>query len=314
MIVKEKKYRSPPRVYRSPTTPRNRPNCYCSALFMLVPLQKKLNMEDQNLPNEETWRTFEKAHRRGKIMGGLLIVSIGSLFLARELGVEMPFWLFSWKMLLIGIGIVLAVKHKFLHPGWIILVAVGGTFLMTDIYPELNIKPILWPILVIMAGLFIIFKPRRKMRNIHMHHRRHWKEWHQHRHSDHARLYQNYMDREEPSKEDYIDSTALMAGVKKIVLSKNFKGGEITNVFGGTELNLTQADFEGKVSLEITQVFGGTKLIVPANWEIKSELAVTAFGSVEDKRAIQPAVTGEPTKVLVITGTTVFGGIDIRSY
>ncbi|MBL7933869.1 MAG: hypothetical protein JNL60_18340 [Bacteroidia bacterium] len=293
-------------------------------------------MEEQNLQREESWKEgeerwqkFEKAQRRGKIMGGLLIVAIGALFLGRELGYEIPVWIFTWKVLLIGIGLVIAIKHKFLHPAWIVLVAVGGVFLITDLYPEMNIKPILWPILIIVVGLIIIFKPRYGHRD-RMHYRRHWhNKWHQHHGRKHHEAYQrlqekfeekaykdayrNFEERVEPSKEDVIESIVFMAGVKKNILSKNFKGGDVTSIFGGTELNLSQADFEGSINLEVTQVFGGTKLIVPANWEIKSEL-VTVFGSVEDKRALQPTIETEPRKVLVLTGTTVLGGIEIRNY
>ncbi|WP_317898739.1 LiaF transmembrane domain-containing protein [Aurantibacillus circumpalustris] len=272
-------------------------------------------MEDQNkkplesLMDENMWRKAEKSHRRGKIMGGLLIVAIGSLFLARELGVEIPFWVFTWKMLLIGLGLILAVKHKFLHPGWILLVAVGGAFLVTDIYPEMQIKPILWPSLLILLGLMIIFKPRRKNFG---RYRRHWRNKLGHR--EFHNYCQNFMNQEEPNKDDYIESTVVMAGVKKNIVTKNFKGGEVINVFGGSELNMSQADFEGTVKLEITQVFGGTKLIVPSNWEIRSEQTVTVFGNVEDKRALQANSGSEPEKVLIITGTTVFGGIDIKSF
>jgi len=282
-------------------------------------------MENQDIKKEESagdekmWKDIEKSHRRGKIMGGLLIVTIGSLFLARELGAEIPFWIFSWKMLLIGLGLILAVRHKFLHPGWILLIGVGGAFLLTDIYPDLQIKPILWPSLIILLGLIIIFKPRRKNS---ARFRKHWKKFHDHKHHHYHDRYQRYeryqnmcqdgSGNEELTKDDFIDSTAFMAGIKKNILTKNFKGGDITNIFGGSELNLSQADFEGKANLEITQVFGGTKLVVPANWEIRSEL-VTVFGSVEDKRPT-PAVSSGDTKVLVLTGTTFFGGIDIRSF
>lgn len=84
-------------------------------------------------------------------------------------------------------------------------------------------------------------------------------------------------------------------------------------MFGGTELNLMQADIEEKATLEITQVFGGTKLLVPAHWEIKSEI-VAVLGSVEDKRPVQPNVSSEPAKTLVLVGTVVFGGIEIKSF
>ena len=277
---------------------------------------------------------MEKSHRRGKVMGGLLIIAIGSLFLARELGAQIPAWLFTWKMLLIGLGIVVAIKHKFMNPAWIVLIGIGGTFLLSDIYPDLHIRPYLWPILIIIIGLFIVFKPRNKDMQ---HARRYWKAWH-HRHH-HGKDWQggdwqgqnwNRMRHQwhggrcgkeatdgegaEESSDDYIDSTNLMGGIKRNILSKKFKGGTVVNIFGGAHINLTQADFDGTATLELTQVFGGTKLIVPANWEIKQSETVTICGGIEDKRPVQPAVPGENQRVLVLIGTTVFGGIEINSF
>ncbi len=270
-------------------------------------------MENQNVEVQEMCKDYEKKRRRGKIVGGFLIVTIGSLFLAKELGAEIPTWIFTWKMLLIGLGIVLAIKHKFLHPGWIILVGVGATFLLNDIYPEMQIKPIVWPILIILAGLFIIFKPRRKPTH-------NWNKWNKHHYKQYWKqehkpydYNQSVFHDDERNKEDYIESTTIMAGVKKNVISKKFKGGEVTNVLGGTEINLMQADIEKSATIELAQVFGGTKLIIPANWEIKSDF-VTVFGSLEDKRPAQIGLSTETPKILCLTGVTVFGGIEIRSY
>ena len=114
------------------------------------------------------------------------------------------------------------------------------------------------------------------------------------------------------SSEDFIESTSIFGGIKKNILSKKFKGGDVVNIMGGTELNLMQADINGTVILEIVQIFGGTKLIVPAHWEVKPEM-VALFGGIEDKRQMQN-VTLNPDKILVLKGTTMFGGIDIRNY
>jgi predicted membrane protein len=113
-------------------------------------------------------------------------------------------------------------------------------------------------------------------------------------------------------KEDFLDSTCIFSGSKKIIISKNFKGGDVVTVFGGTELDFSQADMTKPVTLEITTIFGGTKLIIPSNWEIKSE-AVMIFGGIEDKRRMQ-TITGEPEKTLILRGTVLFGGIEIKSY
>jgi len=112
--------------------------------------------------------------------------------------------------------------------------------------------------------------------------------------------------------DDYLDAVSIFGGVKKMILSKNFKGGEIVNVFGGAELDFTQADINGRVIIDITQIFGGTKIIVPANWQVVSDLAAV-FASVDDKR-IKTMATADSNKILVLKGVSIFAGVDIRSY
>jgi hypothetical protein len=68
------------------------------------------------------------------------------------------------------------------------------------------------------------------------------------------------------------------------------------------------------IVLDITQIFGGAKLIIPPHWKIQSEEIVSIFGSVEDKRPVLPESNYDSGKVLVLKGTNIFGGIDIKSY
>lgn len=259
-----------------------------------------------NNMNEDFWKEAEKRHKRGKILGGLIIVIIGCLFLGREFGIEFPAWLFTWKMLLIAIGVTIGVKSSFKDPKWFILIMIGGAFLIGDLYPELAIKHLLWPCLVILFGLMVIFKPRRGtwMKHKHFSNRRH-------RRYNYDDCYQSTYT--QSVSDDKIESTTILGGVKKNILSKNFKGGEITTVLGGAEINLSQADFEGTIVLEINNVLGGTKLIIPPNWEIQSELT-SVMGSIEDKRPLQQNVPNEKNKILILKGTVCMGGIDIHSY
>jgi predicted membrane protein len=113
------------------------------------------------------------------------------------------------------------------------------------------------------------------------------------------------------TSEDFIDATTIFSGVHKKIVSKNFKGGDIVTLMGGTEIDLTQADFTGIVRLDVTQIMGGTKIIVPAHWEVRSEVTAI-FAGFEDKRQ-QPTVTN-PEKVLVIDGTSIFGGIELKNF
>ena len=115
----------------------------------------------------------------------------------------------------------------------------------------------------------------------------------------------------EATKEDMLDVVAVFGGVKKVVFSKNFRGGEVVCVFGGCEINLTQADFTGLIKLEIEAIFGGAKLIVPANWQVRSE-ASAILGGIDDKR--DPVASASSDKILVLQGTAICGGIEITSY
>jgi hypothetical protein len=240
--------------------------------------------QPENIPVEH--------NRSGRILGGLLIVAIGLIFLARQAGMAFPGWVFSFETLLIALGLYLGFRNSFKGFGWLIPIAIGGFLLVDDFFPEYDIRPFTWPLIIIGFGLFIIFRAGRKNRD--------WKKW------------EGYT---ENSADDYLDSTVVFGGVKKNVITKNFVGGEAVTIFGGTEINLTQADLTGAVVLELTQIFGGTKLIVPPHWRIQSKDMVAIFGGVEDKRPLVSNQSAEETnKVLILKGTCIFGGIDIRSY
>jgi hypothetical protein len=62
----------------------------------------------------------------------------------------------------------------------------------------------------------------------------------------------------------------------------------------------------------MTTIFGGAEIIIPANWQVKSEI-VSIFGGMEDNRYQRISDDG-PEKVLILKGTCVFGGVEIKSY
>lgn len=252
------------------------------------------------------------ASQRGKVAGGLLVVIIGCFFLARELGVDLPGWLFTWETLIMSLGLVFGIKSKFRGFAWLAMILIGSAFLLSDLYPEFFSKPIMWPVFLIIFGLFMIFKPRR-----HHNHPHFVKKWKEGRDEFKARRYDHaaydWHQEKDAEHEQRLEVTTFMGGVKKRVVCKDFKGGEVTTVFSGVEIDLSQADFENNVSLEVTTVFGGTKLILPAHWKIQSELT-SVMGSVEDKRPVQTNLAEENVKTLILRGTVFMGGIEIKSF
>ncbi|OKL41025.1 LiaF transmembrane domain-containing protein [Pontibacter flavimaris] len=280
-------------------------------------------MENRNqTPNSHYGNNWPE-HRggsSGKVMAGLLLIAVGVVVLASKLHIFfLPGWMFSWQMLLIVIGLFVGFRQNFRKSGWLVLVLIGTVFLINDLVAGFNLRIYFWPILLIGIGLWVMLKPRNRFG---------------HRFAPPApggeAPYQPYAahqpDSNQPgpgaytdaytdtaySTEDMVDATAILGGIKKNIVSKNFLGGEVVSVFGGTELNLSQADMQHPVILEATQIFGGTTLIIPPHWQVKSEM-VAILGGIDDKRPMLPDGY-DPNKVLILKGTTLFGGLNIKSY
>ncbi|UEG48920.1 cell wall-active antibiotics response protein [Ferruginibacter lapsinanis] len=255
-------------------------------------------MED-NMNNNKMRRVNEN-----RFVGGLIIIGIGVVLLADKMGVAFPQWLLTWPMLLIVIGIFKGFKSNFRSFGWLILVAVGGIFLWDNIVPGVDLKKFVVPIILIAVGLLYIFKPKSKWRENRERCREQWRQRHQ-------GAVDTSWEESSPLNDDHLDIKSVFSGLKRTVLSKSFKGGRISCVFGGVELNLSQADIQGNAILRLEEVFGGIKLVVPPNWTIKNEIE-GVFHGVDDERNNQSQV--DPNKVLVLQGSAVFAGIEIRSY
>ncbi len=250
--------------------------------------------KNADVTGQKPERTSTDSGRNGRVLGGLFIVAIGVALLARQAGVDIPRWIFSFESNLIAAGIYIGIRHSFRGFFWIIPIAIGAFLLIDDFYPQYDIGDFTWPLIIIGIGLIVMLRAGKK---------NDWKKW------DAKNAF------EEDTSDDRLDSTVIFGGAKKNIISKNFRGGEVVTVFGGTEINLMQADLNGTVVLELTQVFGGTKLIVPPHWKVWSKEMVAVLGGVDDKRPMVGNPSGEEiNKTLILKGTCMLGGIEIRSY
>lgn len=232
---------------------------------------------------------------------GLIVLTVGVIILLRNLDLPLPDFLFSWPMILIVVGFIVAVKEEFKGVNWLILMGLGGFFLALKVVPDWNLRNFIAPAILIAIGLSFLFRRSKvSIRN----------EQHYSSSAEPVSYTTDSFSATTVQEEDVIDAAVVFGAVKKNVYSKNFKGGESVAVFGGSEINLTHADFTGTVKLEVVNVFGGTTLFVPAHWQIRSEV-VAIFGAVEDKRQRPAGVSTD--KILVIEGFVMFGGIDIKS-
>lgn len=244
----------------------------------------------------------------GRIVGGLIIVAVGISLLLRNMGFLMPRWLFTWPMIVILVGIYTGFKQNFRNNSWLILVAVGFFFLVVKFIPSLSVEPMFWPLVIIGLGIAFILRPGRnrllncksESENI---------KWE----PSPANTLQDPVKEATLDKSDYLVVESVFSGVNRNIVSKDFRGGHITSVFGGAKIDLSQADINGSVVIKLDIVFGGAKLVIPPHWAVQNEID-GVFHGVDDKRNFNPSASINPEKVLILKGSAVFGGIEIRSY
>jgi predicted membrane protein len=265
---------------------------------------------------------------KGKVLAGIVLLFIGASWLLGEFDFFfIPNWLLTWPMWLIVGGLYLGGKNNFRNSTWLFAVVIGVIFLLGEAIPGLDAGAIVWPGILITVGIWMIVR-----RNHTMHwDKKSWKKkWDNSKydftvpqsaetekpHADFSTAADtnatNAQGQPFYSGDEHLDAVAVFGSVKKTIYSKNFQGGEIVNVFGGAEVDLTQADINGRVSVEVTQVFGGVKMIVPSHWTVVSDVAAV-FAGFDDKR-VRTAIPQDTNKILVIKGVSIFAGVDVRSY
>jgi predicted membrane protein len=111
--------------------------------------------------------------------------------------------------------------------------------------------------------------------------------------------------------DSHVSCTSIFGAGEHQVSSKNFQSGEMTSIFGGGEIDFTQADIQGdQAVLEATMIFGGGEIRVPRTWNVVID-GVGIFGGYSDKTNHPPPDT--PAKKLIIRGVAVFGGMEIKN-
>jgi len=268
-----------------------------------------------------------------KVWAGVIILFIGLLLLAGQLnlGHMIPTWVRTWQIILIVVGLAIGGSSSFKNPASFILIGLGTIFLVQK-YFYFNVWKLFFPIAIIVVGLWLLMDkkrtrsfphhpPGRKRLNdepdvdyTHVDENDNGEYGDQHeyggQHETDAEPKHKY-SRSTVSDEDFLNSTAIFSEEKKIVTSRNLQGGEVVNIFGGTDINLIQADMQGPIMIDIFQIFAGTKIIVPANWKVHSKV-VSIFGEVDDRRFFQESVKDD-RKLIYLKGTSIFGGITIKS-
>jgi len=226
-----------------------------------------------------------------RITFGIILILIGGLFLLNTLDIvdfRISRIVFSFPFILFIVGILILINSNKKVLGGI-FAGVGLIWLLPRIFPEIDYGPgLIIPVLLICLGIYMILKHSQKKTN------------------DEKWTMENI-------KKDIVDDVSIFGGGNKVITSDNFKGGSITAIFGGSEIDLTNCKLaEGTNVLDIVAIFGGTTIIVPKDWNI--QLNVTPlFGGFSNKSSKMPNVEVDKSRTLVVKGVAIFGGGEVKT-
>jgi predicted membrane protein len=212
---------------------------------------------------------------------GILVIFLGVIFTLGNLGIVYFNIIGLWPIALIILGLYMATTAAEL-PGRIIalFVAAIGTLLLLK-----NLGLVyfrfwdFWPLILVFVGFNIVWM-----------------------------ALQGRFQSEDSSST--ISGVAILGGFNKSCSSPDFRGGELTALMGGGEVDLRHASIEADQAVLNTHAFmGGLEIYVPSDWTVTCKV-FPFMGGVEDK-TVKPQ--SGPKKELVVRGLAIMGGIEIHN-
>jgi predicted membrane protein len=224
----------------------------------------------------------------GQVVVGLLVVAMGVLFLLDNLGyVGLRHALSFWPIAFIvaGASMLVSQEERNGHVTGLLLIAAGLVLLLKHmglIYVSWNM---VWPVLLIVAGGLILFRTMGGGRSPRV-----------------------SIDKAGATPGNSIDITAILGGVERRVATPDFRGGEISALLGGCELDLRESSIVKEAVINVFTVCGGISIKVPADWTVVLD-GVPVAGGFSQKTAVAP----DSGKRLLITGYAIMGGVEVRN-
>ena len=225
-----------------------------------------------------------------RVLLGSILIGLGGLFFLNSLDIfDFNFGrvIFSWPFFFIVIGMYLTLNTSRKMVGGIIA-GLGFIFILPRIFPSIDYDgSVVVSIFLIAFGSYIILNQKKKT---------------------------EVTDELGQITKDVIDDVAIFGGGTKIVSTDNFRGGNITAVFGGSEIILKGSKLaEGTNSIDILAVFGGTTIVVPNDWNVVMNVT-SIFGGFSNKSIKDPNRNVDLSRTLIVKGLVVFGGGELKTY
>lgn len=228
------------------------------------------------------------------LVWGALIVTAGVALLLDHMGFIYIGSLFRfWPMILIffGIGHIFTRSNRV---GGLILLVIGTVLQLNSLgITHLRFAD-MWPVAIIAVGLLLMWGAMKPPIVL--------KGW-------------GGSGGAAADSADVLEAVAIFGGSERRISSKTFKGGRATSIFGGVELDFRDANIEGdQATLDVNCIFGGVEIRVPDSWSVDSR-SIPVLGGFADKTRVSTSQdpSGAKRKTLIVTGTIIFGGVEISN-
>jgi hypothetical protein len=222
----------------------------------------------------------------GRVIAGGLLIFFGVIFLLDNMGLmDAGDVTDYWPMILIVVGLlkVIPPREEGQRPLGIALLVIG-VFLQLQMLVFTPWRLYLWPVLLLAAGGFLVWRSLGRTR-----------------------------EGTDVARTDGSSDFAVMGGVNRVVESTDYRGGEATAVMGAVEL-----DFRGSTIvtspaiLDVFALWGGIEIRVPPEWKVDVR-GIPILGGFENKARTSVHDAGAPEQVLVVRGTALMGGVEIKN-
>lgn len=167
----------------------------------------------------------------GRLFFGLLVVAVGVILLLDNAGTLDAWEIFStwWPAVVILAGVLTFAANPRHWPVALIITAVGTAFLLSNL-GVVDAGEFIIPAAIIGVGLLVLFGRGMGSRT---------------------------------EAGDRVNSFNVFSGSELASHSKQFQGGSISAIFGGAEVDLSDAAPAADAQLDVFTAFGGVELKVP---------------------------------------------------
>ena len=213
------------------------------------------------------------------LLGILLLLAGAALLLNRLDVVDVTFWGLVgtwWPLAIVAVGLSALLTVPRAWPGPVVLITIGVLLQLSRLdVLNVDIGSLVWPIVLILVGLALLLRVGRSTND---------------------------------TAED-IRSTVFWWGSVRRTSSPSFRSAVLTAIMGGIELDLRDADIQGRADVSIFTFWGGVDVKVPPTWRVRVR-GLPLLGGWDDKTVDPPDPNAPELRVHV---TAIMGGADIKN-